>query len=89
MVLDIFAGMTAWAVLCAFFVALLSASGRHARSTTGLIAAEPTLVSAGLGATGSRRSRTADTAAFTLDLDPYGLDHQVRRLVSASTAPSK
>lgn len=87
MILDIFAGMTAWAVLCLFFVAVLTASGRHARSTPQLTAAKPSLVPVRSGAAGSRRSRTA--AAFTLDLDPYGLDDQVRRLVSASVTPSK
>ncbi len=87
MIFDIVAGMTVWALLCLFFIAVLSASGRHAGSTPLLSAVKPTLAPAGSGGTGSRRPRTSGT--LTLELDPYGLDHQMRRLVSASSTPSK
>lgn len=84
MILDIFAGIIAWALLCLFFVAVLTASGRQARSTPLSSGTKPTLVPAI-----SRRPLPPGTAAFTLDLDPYGLDRQLRRLVSASTTSSK
>lgn len=91
MMFAISAGVTAWALLCWFLIAVLSASARHRPSTLVLASVPHGQVPAiSPGTSGSRLLPTsAGRTAFTLDLDPYGLDASMRRLVAASVTPSK
>lgn len=91
MMTEISAGVTAWALLCWLLLAMLSASARHKSSAPRPAAVPFRLVSPVAAAFPQPRphSRSGGSTTFTLDLDPYGLDAAMRRLVAGSVTPSK